>query len=148
MIDEEKEKARAKADGIEKFATGVAVLKGGKVLVVRRVPNDYLGGMYELPGGSVDPGESIDEGAKRELLEETGLVATELVATFGGFDYKTPKPTSVRQFNFVANVEDFEVKLDPDEHDEYKWVGLAELESLQTTDVMRRVIESIPGLSK
>lgn len=41
-----------------------------------RIPlNDYV---YELPAGLVDTGETIEQSAKRELIEETGLVLKEI----------------------------------------------------------------------
>lgn len=36
-------------------------------------------GMYDFPGGGLDLSESFEEAAKRELLEETGFVADELI---------------------------------------------------------------------
>lgn len=44
-----------------------------KVLVVERGKQPYLG-CYSLPGGSLEPGEGVLDGAKREVAEETGLV--------------------------------------------------------------------------
>jgi ADP-ribose pyrophosphatase YjhB (NUDIX family) len=40
-----------------------------KVLLTRRTDN----GLWCLPGGATDPGESVAEGCEREVLEETGL---------------------------------------------------------------------------
>jgi ADP-ribose pyrophosphatase YjhB (NUDIX family) len=53
---------------------GVAVIKDGALLMVKRGrgPN---AGMWAIPGGKVDYGESMPAAAIRELREETGIVA-------------------------------------------------------------------------
>lgn len=48
------------------------------VLLVKRGKDPYHG-MLALPGGFVRPGESLEDTAKREPLEETGLDATKMV---------------------------------------------------------------------
>ena len=50
------------------------VLRGGRALVVRR-GNPPLAGRWGFPGGVLELGETVAEGAMRELLEETGVVA-------------------------------------------------------------------------
>jgi ADP-ribose pyrophosphatase YjhB (NUDIX family) len=50
------------------------VLRGDKALVVRRA-NPPMAGRWGFPGGVLELGESVAEGAMRELLEETGVVA-------------------------------------------------------------------------
>lgn len=45
------------------------VLRGGEVLLTRRVDN----GSWTMPGGAMDPGESLSATAIRETLEETGI---------------------------------------------------------------------------
>jgi A/G-specific adenine glycosylase len=56
----------------------VALSSGDRWLVRRRPPSGLLGGLWELPGGRVDPGEGTEDAARRELREETGIAAGRL----------------------------------------------------------------------
>jgi 8-oxo-dGTP diphosphatase len=55
----------------------------GRVLLVKQIGGPYAGA-WLLPGGGVDEGESIEEGLRREMREETGLELDEItrVATY------------------------------------------------------------------
>jgi len=53
----------------------VVLEDGGRVLVQRRPPTGLLGGLWEFPGGRIEPGEAPETAARRELREETGLRA-------------------------------------------------------------------------
>ena len=50
------------------------VMRGDRVLVVRRA-NPPLPGRWGFPGGVLELGETVVQGAMRELLEETGVIA-------------------------------------------------------------------------
>ena len=56
-------------------AAVVAVSRGDRWLVLRRPSTGLLGGLWEFPGGKLEPGESPVAAARRELREETGLIA-------------------------------------------------------------------------
>lgn len=62
-------------------AACVLLRKGDKFLSVSRKDDPDAVGM---PGGKVDPGEDDETAARRELEEETGLIAGELKFLFGG----------------------------------------------------------------
>lgn len=55
-------------------AVSVAVLRGKTVLLVKR-GRKPAAGLYAFPGGRVEPGESDEAAAVRELIEETGVEA-------------------------------------------------------------------------
>jgi 8-oxo-dGTP diphosphatase len=54
------------------LAVSAAVIRGGKVLVVRRARPPAVG-VYTLPGGGVEVGETLVDAIRREVREETAL---------------------------------------------------------------------------
>lgn len=54
---------------------GVFIVKNGKFLMGRR-RNAHGDGTWSIPGGHLEFGETFEETAKREVLEETGLTIT------------------------------------------------------------------------
>ena len=54
------------------LAVSAAIFRQGKILLVRRARSPARG-VYTLPGGRVEFGESLHEAVAREVLEETGL---------------------------------------------------------------------------
>lgn len=49
------------------------VVRDGLVLVARRLPGGYHGGLWEFPGGKVEEGEDPRQALARELMEELGV---------------------------------------------------------------------------
>ena len=54
------------------LAASVAVFRNGKVLLGERARSPGRG-LFSLPGGAVETGERLEQAARREVLEETGL---------------------------------------------------------------------------
>lgn len=63
----------------------VAPMEGQRCVLLIRRKNPPYQGRWALPGGFVEPYESLEEAARRELLEETGVlpVRLEQLHTFG-----------------------------------------------------------------
>ncbi len=53
--------------------TAGIIRDGDRVLIAQRPLEGMLGGLWEFPGGKVEPGESLEECLKRELREELGI---------------------------------------------------------------------------
>ncbi len=109
-----------------------------RVLLLRgRDPADPGSGTWWFtPGGGVDPGETIEQAASREVAEETGLVATDLgppvwerTAEFGflGRRYRQ------RESFFLVRVRSHQVdtsgwtKVERDSIEDYRWWSVDEL---------------------
>ena len=99
-----------------------------------------MGGIYELPSGKVEGGESLDVALLREVEEETGLNVSEILQYIGYFDYESKDGRLTRQFNFVVNVSDF-LKIRLTEHDRYALSKREELGRYQVTDSVKSVLD-------
>ena len=65
--------------GMPDWVNVVPVTSQGKVVVIRQYRHGTREISLEIPGGVVDAGESHEETARRELLEETGYAAGEII---------------------------------------------------------------------
>jgi 8-oxo-dGTP diphosphatase len=74
---------------LPKLGASACVWKEGKVLLVQRAKPPV--GLWSLPGGHVEFGETAQAAAARELLEETGVVA-ELIEFVGLYEVILEKP--------------------------------------------------------
>ena len=54
-------------------AVGVLVRPDGAFLLTSRPPGKVYAGYWEFPGGKIEPGESVDQALRRELIEEIGV---------------------------------------------------------------------------
>jgi len=66
---------RPKKLRLEKIEVVVAVIeKDGRILIQQRPAGGLLAGLWEFPGGKVEPGESLTAALRREIREELGVV--------------------------------------------------------------------------
>lgn len=54
-------------------AAGILVDPRGRVLLMQRLPGKHLAGLWEFPGGKLEPGETVAQALVRELREELGI---------------------------------------------------------------------------
>jgi A/G-specific adenine glycosylase len=66
---------RKKKKTIPHYTVAIAVIINieGKLLIDKRKPEGFLGGLWELPGGKKQKNETFKQAVEREALEETGL---------------------------------------------------------------------------
>lgn len=96
----------------------------GRVLLLKRT---YGNKGWSLPGGAVDPGETIHQALYRECREELGLEIYDMELT--GFYYHSNLNAQVGIFR-ASIPRDKEILLSS-EHSEYKWAYLSELSEVQ-----------------
>jgi ADP-ribose pyrophosphatase YjhB (NUDIX family) len=124
------------------LAVSVAIVRDGKVLVVRRARNPALN-LYTLPGGVVETGETLLQAVAREVREETALTI-EPVALAGHREaiVRDAQDRVERHFVilcFAARWLAGEPVLN-EELDDARWLDPAELSSLRTTEGLAEIV--------
>lgn len=104
-----------------KVGIGVMVIKEGKVLMSKR-KGSHGEGEYQFPGGHLEPGESFEQCAIREVKEETGLEISNVKFQFvGNITYYKPK--HYVHIALIANWKAGEPKnIEPDKSSDWIWV--------------------------
>ncbi len=135
--------AEGQKDGIQKLVVGAVIHRDNKFLLLERIPSDFMGGLVELPSGTVDAGEDLLTALARETKEETGLTITSVLAYLGSFDYTSGSGKKTRQFNFLVEVAPGEVKLSSTEHQAYHFVAPTDeaFTTLNISDAVKEVLK-------
>lgn len=107
------------------LAVSVALVRGDQVLLVKRghAPSK---GFFAFPGGRVEAGESLENAARRELLEETGLKAGDLRRVDMIDTEREPGQTAFRLHVFAGSYIDGEA-IAADDADEAGWYSLEQM---------------------
>jgi len=79
---------------------GAIVIREGKVLLVKRAAAPSRG-LWAIPGGSLELGETLQRGAEREILEETGIRIRAGVPVYA-FDFIEYDANNQLHYHFVV----------------------------------------------
>jgi ADP-ribose pyrophosphatase YjhB (NUDIX family) len=126
------------------LAVSAAIIRDGKLLIVRRA-RPPAQGLYTLPGGGVEAGETLTEAAAREVREETGLEISP-VALAGHREVIARDDMGGVQRHFVILC--FAARwisgepVPNEELAEAKWIDPSELAGLRTTDGLAEIVAS------
>lgn len=124
------------------LAVSAAVVRDGHVLIVRRT-RQPAGGIYTLPGGVVEAGETLFEAVVREVQEETGLeIAPVALAGFREMITRDGDGKVSRHFvilPFAARWVAGEVRLNS-ELDDARWLRPADIAGLETTEGLGEIV--------
>jgi 8-oxo-dGTP diphosphatase len=128
---------------------GAVVVKDGKVLLVKRgiAPNK---GVWAIPGGGLKLGETLQEGAEREILEETGITIRCGDPCYS-FDFFERDGDGRIRFHYVivdmrADYVCGEVQ-GADDADEAGWVSPEELGNLSVSKNTIRILKHMKFIS-
>jgi ADP-ribose pyrophosphatase YjhB (NUDIX family) len=135
------------------LAVSAAIFRDGRVLIVRRA-RPPAHGLYTLPGGGVELGETLEDAVVREVREETGLAIAPLQLV--GFREAIARDASGRIerhfviLPFAARWTAGEIALN-EELAEAQWRNPAELAGLKTTEGLAQIVaaaERVAGETK
>lgn len=129
--------SQADRDGVA-LRLGVIIERRGEVLLLDRdEPEPRPGGTLKLPGTTVKPREPLAAAVSRAVLEETGLLVTDIRGYVGSFDYLSNAGTPVRRLHFAVDVAaDGPIRLS--NYDRHVWASLAG--ELPVTSSIRNIL--------
>jgi len=138
-VQEERPVKKAKPVIPHHTVTAAVIRCNGQVFIAQRPDKGLLGGMWEFPGGKIEPGVNLEACLKREICEELG-VDIEVGSPFGIYEHAYT--------HFKITLHAFECSLTKDtpianEHTDIRWVKPAELEDFPMGKIDRQIARRI-----
>lgn len=120
---------------------GVAVIwnPSGQILIDRRKIGGTMGGLWEFPGGKIEPGETVEQCIVREIREELAIeitVGEHLISidhTYPTFDLTL----IVHHCQHISGVPQ------PIESDEILWVNISDLDNYEFPTANQAIIQAL-----
>jgi 8-oxo-dGTP diphosphatase len=132
----------------KRFVVAGILFQNDKILFVKRNRNERnFPGLFELPSGKVEPGETNEQAIKREFKEETELDITILKSLdesfFTSID-RNGSPQLTKKTNYmVAQTGTGKIVLSP-EHTEYAWIETKDFDTYEIIpDLKKEIITSL-----
>ncbi|PIR93514.1 hypothetical protein COT99_00415 [Candidatus Falkowbacteria bacterium CG10_big_fil_rev_8_21_14_0_10_43_10] len=117
----------------------IIIRNKNKILVLKRADSDKSdSNLWDIPGGKIEQGESIDDAIKREVLEEIGVAMPPVILKdlhgliFEDFDDVNKLVIAV----FFCDIPSINIHLNP-EHSEYEWIDVKELTERKLGRILR-----------
>jgi 8-oxo-dGTP diphosphatase len=128
-----------------KIAQKAVIEKDGKVLICRHPQN---GTLWELPGGRLHAGESLKAGLTREIMEELNVESEigEMFYSEQGAQVSNGEPHVYLMYRVSLVSPEKELKLDPEEIQEIKWIGKEGLKDQELYPNCLRALEAYFGV--
>ena len=109
----------------------------GEVLILQRSnKNDVLPGYWDVPGGTLEDGEDPSVGAIREVKEEVGLDVSNVKLFFQKSNVDVSKNKQFITLLFHTKTSNTNVVINPEEHDAFAWIKLAEIKSYKAVNYL------------
>jgi 8-oxo-dGTP diphosphatase len=132
-----------------RVGVGAVVLRNGLVLLVQRGVEPARG-LWAIPGGGLKLGETLQQGAEREILEETGIVIRAGAPVFTCDSFERDEDGRIR-FHYVivdmsADYVSGDVKA-ADDAMEARWVSPAEIHCISATKSTLKLLRQVGFIS-
>ena len=128
-----------------RVGVGAVIIRDGQVLLVKR-GREPAKGLWAIPGGAVEPGETLQAAAEREILEETGVVINAGEPIFA-FDLIERDEAGALKFHFViVDLRAEYISGEPvaaDDAADARWLKPRDLDSLDVVPVTLEMLRKI-----
>jgi len=128
-----------------RVGVGAVIIRDGQVLLVKR-GREPAKGLWAVPGGAVEPGETLQEAAEREIFEESGVVIRAGEPIFA-FDLIEKDETGALKFHYViVDLRAEYISGEPvaaDDAADARWLKPRDLDSLDVVPVTLELLRKI-----
>jgi ADP-ribose pyrophosphatase len=128
-----------------RVGVGAVIIRDGCVLLVKR-GREPAKGLWAIPGGAVEAGETLQAAAEREILEETGVVINAGEPIFA-FDLIEKDETGALKFHYViVDLRAEYISGEPvaaDDAADARWLKPRDLDSLDVVPVTLELLRKI-----